>query len=247
MANKKRKPQRARTGPGPANPGGANLARRERKEEARAAREAERKRMARRRSTRRFMTLGAVAVAGFVAIYLIGRAASPSDLSDTAKAAATAAGCEPLQRPVASAPGGDHLGEGETFTYSDVPATSGRHAPSPLPPTPRVYTEPVDETAAVHTLEHGSVIVYYRPPGDGGVPQEVVDELAGAVGDQKATYLIPYPALPEGDALAFTAWNQRMFCPAATTPQQAVDLAVGFAQAFACTSNSPEPNNGDGC
>ena len=244
---KKRKGQRPRSGPGPANPGGVNQARRERKEEARAAREAERKRRARRATTRRMLAIGTIAVVGFVAIYLVGRAASPGDLSETATQAATDAGCGALERPVASAPGGQHLAEGETFTYTDVPATYGEHAPSPLPLTPRVYTEPVEETQAVHTLEHGSVIVYYRPAGDGGVSPEVVDRLSTVVAGEPATYLVPYPGLPEGQGLAYTAWNQRMFCPATATPDQAAAIAEGFSQAFACTTNSPEPKNGDGC
>jgi hypothetical protein len=246
VANKKRK--RPRTGPGPATPGGANLARRERKEEARAAREAERRRAARRGTTRRLLTFGAIGVAGFVAIYLVGRAASPGELTETALAAASSAGCGELERPAAgNPPGGDHLGEGETFTYADVPATSGRHAPSPLPLTPRVYGQPVDETQAVHTLEHGSVIVYYRPPGDAGVSQGVIDRLSTVVEGEKASYLIPYPGLPEGQGLAYTAWNKRMFCPPAITPDDAAAIAEGFAAAWACTSNAPEPNNGDGC
>lgn len=247
MANKKRKQQRPRAGPGPANPGGANVARRERKEEARAAREAERKRAARRRSTRRILTFGAIAVIGFVAISLVGRAASPSDLPEAAKEAARIAGCGDLERPEVSAPGGDHADEGEIVTYTDTPATSGRHAVGTLPPAQRVHTEPVDEMQAVHTLEHGSVIVYYRPPGEGGASQEVVDRLAGLVGDQPATYLIPYPSLPDGQALAFTAWNQRMLCPAGVTADQAAELTLGFAEAFACTSNAPEGKNGDDC
>lgn len=244
---KKRKGQRPRSGPGPGNPGGANLARRERKEEARAAREAERKRQARRSTTRRMIVVTAVAVTAFVAIYLIGRAASPGDLSETAKQAATEAGCGPLERPAASAPGGQHLAEGQTTTYPDTPATSGTHAPSPLPLTPRVSTEPVDETQAVHTLEHGSVIVYYRPTGDGGVSPEVIQRLSTAVAGEPATYLIPYPTLPDDQGLAYTAWNQRMFCPPDTTPNEAAAIAEGFSQAFACTTNSPEPKNGDGC
>jgi hypothetical protein len=224
------------------------VARRERKEEARAAREAERKRAARRGTTRRLLTFGVIGVVGFVAIYLVGRAASPGELTETALSAASSASCGELERPAAgNPPGGDHLGEGETLSYADVPATSGRHATTWLPETQRVHTQPVDETQAVHTLEHGSVIVYYRPPGDAGVSQEVVDRLSTVVAGEKASYLIPYPGLPEGQGLAYTAWNQRMFCPPSITPNDAAAIAEGFAAAFACTSNAPEGENGDGC
>ena len=54
----------------------------------------------------------------------------------------------------------------------------------------------------MHTLEHGSVIVYYRPPGDGGVSPEVGRRLSTVVEGEPATYLIPYPTLPEGQGLA---------------------------------------------
>jgi hypothetical protein len=245
LATKKKRPNRARSGSTPQ--GGANEARRERKEQARAAREAERKRQARRAATRRGMTMGAIAVVGFIAIYLITRAAAPTPLAQAAVDAAAAADCDPIERPAASAPGGDHADEGEVVVYDDRPATSGRHNPVPLPDTPRVYTEPQDESRAVHTLEHGSVIVYYRPSGDGGVSQDVIDRLATTVEGKPASYLMPYPDLPEGDALAFTAWNQRMFCPVGITPDQAATIATGFADSFACTSNAPEPKNGDGC
>jgi hypothetical protein len=101
---------------------------------------------------------------------------------------------------------------------------------------------------AVHTLEHGSVIMYYRPTGDqGGLPQPVVDRLAPIAQDNKASYLIPYPDLPSGTALAFTAWNKLLTCPAKITPEQAASVAQGFIDSFACTNNAPEGKLGDGC
>jgi uncharacterized protein DUF3105 len=249
MAKKKRQPQRRPRPDGQGSSGGgANVARRERKEEARAAREAERKRAARSRAIRRAMTFGAVGLLAFTVITFLGRAASPKPLPDAAKTAAAAAGCGDVERPATDgAPGGQHLQSGQSYSYTDVPATSGFHAPTPLPATPRVYTTPVDETQAVHTLEHGGVIVYYRLPAEGGPAQGVIDALGPVVEAQPASYLIPYPNLPDGQGMAFTAWNQRMFCPAAITAAQATAIARGFGDAFACTSNSPEGKLGDGC
>jgi hypothetical protein len=101
---------------------------------------------------------------------------------------------------------------------------------------------------AVHTLEHGSVIMYYRPTGDpGGLSQDVVAKLAPIAQDNKASYLIPYPDLPDGTALAFTAWNKLLTCPAKISPDQAATVAQGFIDSFACTSNAPEGKLGDGC
>jgi hypothetical protein len=247
MANKKRKRPHTRPAGAAPPPGGANIARRERKEEARAAREAERKRLARARAFRRAATSSVVGVLVVGVVTFLGRVASPTPLSDAAQAAATEAGCGDLEIPATSAPGNLHLGPDETTTYPDPPGTSGEHAPSPLSATPRVYTAPVDETKAVHTLEHGGVIAYYRLPAEGGVSQDVVDRLTTVVNAGKASYLIPYPNLPEGDGLAVTAWNKRMFCPGSIAPDQAAAVVQGFIDAYACTSNSPEGNLGDGC
>ena len=60
-------------------------------------------------------------------------------------------------------------------------------------------------------------------------------------------YLIPYPSLPDGTALAFTAWNKLLTCPAKITADQAATVAQGFIDSFACTNNAPEGKLGDGC
>jgi len=227
--------------------GGANPDRRERKEEARRAREAERKRSARRAAIRRALIFTAVAVVVLVVLSFLTRAGSAKPLSAVAVAAAQAAGCSGVQTPAASVPGGLHLASGQDYTYPDHPATSGYHDPAPLPPTPRVYITPVRETQAVHTLEHGSVIMYYRPSGDGGIGADVVSALGPVATGNHATYLIPYSDLPNGTGFALAAWNKLITCPASITAPQAVTLSQGFVDSFACTNNAPEGKLGDGC
>jgi hypothetical protein len=249
MASKKRRrrPARPASEAAAAPQGGANVARRERKDEARAAREAVRRRQVRRASFRR---AGIFAVAGLVGIgvfLFLTRVAAPSALAQDVLDTAAAAGCSDLNSPAADAPGGLHLEAGQPYQYPELPATSGYHDPSPLPGTPRVLDAPVQETQAVHTLEHGSVIAYYQAPGDGGVSQEVVDALAPVANDSPATYLIPHAELPDGTGLAITAWNRLLTCPATVTVDQAVIITQGFVDSFACTSNAPEGSNGDGC
>ena len=224
-------------------------AKRERRDAARERKQKEVKAAARRGAFRRAAIGGVVGLLVFVAFsYFTGHAPGATPLSDQAKSAALAGGCGELQTPAASAPGGLPLAEGQPYSYSQHPATSGYHDPTPLPPQPRVYTTPVQETMAVHTLEHGSVIMYYRPTGDpGGLSQEVVTKLAPIAQDNKASYLIPYPDLPDGTALAFTAWNKLLACPAKISPDQAGTVAQGFIDSFACTSNAPEGKLGDGC
>ena len=55
------------------------------------------------------------------------------------------------------------------------------------------------------------------------------------------------PSLPDGTALAFTAWNKLLTCPAKITADQAATVAQGFIDSFACTNNAPEGKLGDGC
>jgi Protein of unknown function (DUF3105) len=250
MAKKKKRPRPpARRAPEGAvgTSGGANPDRRERKDEARRAREAERRRIARRAAARRTIVFASAGVLVLVALWFFNRAGSAKPLSPAATSAAQAAGCSDVTTPASDAPGGLHLQEGQTYSYSEHPATSGYHDPTPLPGQPRIYTSPVQETHAVHSLEHGSVIMYYRLPADGGVSQDVVNALGPVASGNHATYLIPYPDLPEGTALAFTAWNKILTCPKGITPTQATDLATGFIDSYACTSNAPEGKLGDGC
>ena len=246
-AKKKRPRPPARRGPeatSSGSAGGANPDRRERKDEARRAREAERRRMSRRAAFRRAMIFAGVGVLVLLGLTYLNRAASAKPLSPAAMAAAQAANCTGVVTPSSDAPGGLH---GPPYDYTRHPATSGRHDPSPLPLQPRVYTAPVQEPQAVHTLEHGSVIMYYRLPADGGISQDVVNALGPLATGNHATYLIPYPDLPQGTALAFTAWNKILTCPASITVDQAKTLAQGFIDSFACTSNAPEGKLGDGC
>jgi hypothetical protein len=87
----------------------------------------------------------------------------------------------------------------------------------------------------------------YRLPAEGGISQDVVKALEPVATGNHATYLIPYSDLPEGTALAFTAWNKLLTCPKAITVEQATTLAQGFVDSFACTDNAPEGKLGDGC
>jgi hypothetical protein len=198
-------------------------------------------------AVRRAVVFGAVGLCLFGILWFIQRAPGPGKIPASAVTAAEAAGCSEVKTPLADAPGGSHLAPGQTTSYDQHPATSGIHAPSPLPTSPAVYTEPVDETQAVHFLEHAGVILYYRADGDGALPAATVQRLAQVAETQPNTLLAPYPQLPDGTALAMTAWNKLQTCPAAVTADQAVTVANGFIGAFVCTSNAPEPNRSDDC
>ena len=185
--------------PGGRGAGGANLERRERKEEARRLREAERRRARRAASFRRTFTSIGIAAAAVAAITLFRSFGGPNDIPANAVRAAEEAGCTEVDQPASSAPSGQHLQPGQDPGYTDTPATSGFHDPSPLPDEPKVYDTQPPETNAVHSLEHGAVFVYYLPEADGGISQELVDRLAQIAEGSNATFLAPYPDTHRGD------------------------------------------------
>ena len=236
----------ARGEPSPAR-GGANPARRERKEEARAARERARKQVARRNATRRAVVLIVISAVALGAFYLLNRAASPGSLTDEVAALAADVGCSDVTLPADHAPGGQHLAEDESANYTQRPATSGFHAPSTLGTEQKVFTEAVREENAVHTLEHGGVLLYYRTEGEGAVGQDVIDRLAALAETKTAVFVSPHANLEEGDSLAFAAWNTLMTCPAGVSADDAATIAQGFSEAFECTSRAPEANISSEC
>ncbi len=249
MAKKKRKKghrqhprsledSRARRSSAPPTKEPDTQARRERKELARKAREAELKRIRRRASFRRTGMSAILVLAVFAAFtYLRGQQAGA--VSDAAVKAARAAGCA-TERPVspkADAPGGQHE---PPFVWDQKPATSGPHSGA-LPPSPQVYDSPQPEEYVIHNLEHGYVVAYYRADGDERLPDDVVQALRDLVGSQQRVLLIPYPELSAGTSFALAAWNKLWECPASITAQQARIMTSSFVEAYRDTSNAPEP------
>jgi hypothetical protein len=265
MANRKKKRQRRPRSTGPASTttepagedssestqgpsrGGANLARRERKEQARAAREAERKRAARKAAFRRAAVFSVVGLAAVGVVFWLQRAASPTDLSADAKAAATAAKCSGVITPLET-PSREHVPQGTPITYDQRPPTSGQHYQEVVAAQdPAILTEPLDEPASVHFLEHAGVIAYYRASGDAALPDDVVSAVGEVATAQPNMLMAPFPDLPDGSSLVLTAWNKELTCPGSVTATQARTIADGFATAFVCTTNAPEPKSSGAC
>lgn len=255
-AKKKRKPRRpsgsqgaAQTAATPRGPqaSGASPERRERKEQVRQAREAERKRARRAALLRRSAYFAGVTAVAIGILFFFQRAAGPRPISEVAIQAAQAAGCSTIDSPVASAPGNQHLEAGASYEYEQHPATSGFHDPASLPIPPHVYDGPIPETKAVHNLEHGAVILYYRQSGDGALSAAKVARLTTIANTSDNVILAPYEGLPDGAALALTAWNKLQTCPATVSGPQATTVSRGFIEGFVCTSNAPEGKLGPGC
>ncbi|MBA3765371.1 MAG: DUF3105 domain-containing protein [Actinobacteria bacterium] len=257
--NKRKKTHRAHTstGPGTARPGPATTrsgpvrdeARRERKQMAREARAAARKRAARDSFVRRAAVFSVVGLVGVGAFYFLTKADGPGSLPQAAVAAAEAAGCTEVTQPAGgNAQAGVHVDEGVPLEYAQKPATSGEHyGGQVLPSSPDSYDEPItSEPAAVHFLEHSGVMLYYRASGDGAASPEVIDALKGVAATSPMTIAAPYDGLAEGTTVALAAWNQLQTCPGEqVTADQATTIAGGFAEAFACSTNAPEPNAAD--
>jgi hypothetical protein len=160
-----------------------------------------------------------------------------------AEQVAAQAGCTSIVTPAASAPGGLHLpSENTPYTYDQHPPTSGYHAPAPLPADPHVYSSPVQETAAVHNLEHGYVWIYYQPSGNDALPADVVSSLGQYASSQVKVKMAPYPQLDAGRSLALAAWNRLQQCPAKVTSDQASVLVRSFVDQFRGDGDAPEPN-----
>ncbi|GAC1654851.1 MAG: hypothetical protein NVS9B1_06760 [Candidatus Dormibacteraceae bacterium] len=128
--------------------------------------------------------------------------------------------------------------------YADHPATSGPHFPVPLPPQPAVYTAPWPESRAVHNLEHGYVLVYYRAAGTAALPEPVVAALAAAVPGQRKVLMAPYADLPAGKALAFAAWDVLQLCSSEVTVDEARAKLTAFVGAHRESPVAPEPRAG---
>jgi hypothetical protein len=257
MATKKKRKPRRRTGSDgstqtgaapPRSPGasGANPDRRERKEEARRAREAERKRAKRAALLRRGVYFAGVTAVAIGVLFFFQRAASPRPVPEAAIQAAEIAGCSTIETPASSAPGSQHLEAGAGHAYDQHPATSGLHDPAPMPIPPHVYDAPIPETKAVHNLEHGAVILYYRQSGD-ALSAAKMARLTAIAKTSDNVILAPYEGLPDDSALALTAWNKLQTCPSSASGPQITTIARGFIEGFVCSSNAPEGKQGQGC
>jgi hypothetical protein len=107
------------------------------------------------------------------------------------------------------------------FRYNSYPPTSGPHYPpgSKAPAVWNLYDTPVDETALVHNLEHGGVVVQYGAD----VPDSTVEEITRWYQDQDTQNgLVVAPiwpgiqATPPADAgkkIYLTSWTHLMTCP----------------------------------
>ncbi|MGH2662236.1 MAG: DUF3105 domain-containing protein [Actinomycetota bacterium] len=210
-----------------------------RKEEARKERERRIRQARRQVRFRRAARWGiAVAIIGGIGGVITYRVVQDARLTERAATAASRLGCTPLaeaEQPDAGAGHTPPFAEG----LNGVPATSGAHS-SPLEPEPAVYDEPIPEENAVHNLEHGYVVIYYRAEGDGALSEEIRSELEDLAEGETKVLMAPYAGL--ANTLDLVAWRQLQTCdpPADADPGDAELVARAFVNEFRGGGLAPE-------
>ncbi|MGB3717143.1 MAG: DUF3105 domain-containing protein [Candidatus Promineifilaceae bacterium] len=91
---------------------------------------------------------------------------------------------------------------GRTFTSTGLPPVGGDH--NPQFQNCGIYTQPVDTSLAVHSMEHGAVWITYSP----NLPAGDVAVLQDLVRGETYALLSPYPDL-DSDVVA-TAWGVQL-------------------------------------
>jgi len=138
----------------------------------------------------------------------------------------------------------DHRHVTGAVQYDHVPPVGGAHNSIPL--NCGVYSSPVNDTNAVHSLEHGAVWITYRPDA----PASTVSQLQGFVkshylGDQRYLILSPYPGIPA--PIVASAWGAQLQLDDPSDPrlEQFVKHFQGGAQGGepggACTGGTGSP------
>lgn len=103
------------------------------------------------------------------------------------------------------------------FVDSSLPPTGGTH--NPRWQNCGIYTDPVDNSLAVHSLEHGAVWLAYRPD----LPAEKVSELQNLVRGESYLLMSPFPGL-QSEAVA-SAWGKQLVID--TVPDERIEQFIG--------------------
>jgi len=131
-----------------------------------------------------------IAAAAILATVVLGGGSADATLRD--------AGCTIVKKP---ALGRGHVANiSKDFKYNTFPPTTGPHNPTPA--IYDFYSDPVEQSRLVHSLEHGSVVVQYGAQ----IPESTVAEIRDwYLGDPDGIIVAPLPALK--DKLVLEAWT----------------------------------------
>jgi hypothetical protein len=193
---------------------------------------------AKRRKSRRRTYLILATIVALIVVAIVGQRMISSRAINAFNTLAKSAGCGSIQKTSSSGEQ-DHLGEGEKTTYEESPPTHGKHAGSAL--GAGVYEEPLSDDPledntiykAVHSLEHGAIVVWYD-----GLEDDDVDELSRKYGGEEKVIVTPFPQLRGDDHVAMTAWGRSVKCKEMST-----DVIDSFIDVFRGARTAPEPNS----
>jgi hypothetical protein len=151
---------------------------------------------------------------------------------------ASANGCGNLQVTGGSG-SGEHLAEGDTTEYDTSPPTHGAH--SQVTQNAGVYDEPLSTDGAaensiykaVHSLEHGAVIIWHD-----GLEEDGLSDLEDEYRNQNKVIVAPYSQLSGDTHVALTSWGRLVECEEVST--RVIDE---FNEMFNSKRPAPEPNN----
>jgi hypothetical protein len=119
----------------------------------------------------------------------------------------------------------DHAHVTTPVTYDRVPPAGGAHNPTEL--NCGIYTVPVPNENAVHSLEHGAVWITYQPTLSAdqvALLQQIVT--SNYVGTERYLVLSPYAGIPS--PIVASAWGAQLGLDQASDPR-----LIAFIHAFA--------------
>lgn len=116
----------------------------------------------------------------------------------------------------------------EPVSYPRTPATGGDHAP--VWTNCGIYTTPVQQTQAVHSLEHGAVWLSYRSD----LAKDQIAELTSLAGKQD--YLLLSPVTDQTSPVTATAWGKQLSVDSA-----ADERLAAFITKYRQGPQAPEP------
>lgn len=106
--------------------------------------------------------------------------------------------------------GRDHVQDGTRVAYKDHPPASGSHYNAPAPPG--VYAQGLPPERWVHNLEHGYIVLAYRPPVSPAQLQQF-EQLSDTLPKSKFGFVklvvVPYKEMDHPFALI--AWTWRLW------------------------------------
>ena len=133
------------------------------------------------------------------------------------------AGCSPVQtfkEQVGKSGAALHIAVGDTHEpYNSNPPTSGPHYAQPAAPIDTgFYTSDVEPEKVVHNMEHGQIVIWYRP----NVSSDVKHDVERLVEEQPdATVAVPWDDIESKYSLVVTAWAHSQSC--AKPSSEAID------------------------